>query len=87
LMIRRKARPVPALILIVLVIGIISCGGGSTATVSGGGGGGTGGGGGGNGGGGGTPHTVIATVQAQAANTQSDMNNLKTVGPIVITLK
>jgi hypothetical protein len=72
----RKTRPILALIFVMAVIGLLSCGGGGSA-----------GGGGGGGGGGGTPQTVNVAVTAQAANTQSDMDNQKTVGLIVITLK
>jgi hypothetical protein len=82
LVIRRKARPIIALMITIVVIGIVSCGGGGSAGNAGG----SGGGGEGGGGAGGTPQTVNVSVVAQAANTQSDMNNQKTVGPIVITL-
>jgi len=74
LCIRRKRAAILASIVVMVVIGM-SCGGGSAGS-----------GGGGGGGGGGPPQTVNVSVVAQAANTQSDMNNQKTVGPIVITL-
>jgi len=74
--VRRRVRPPLALIAVAALTMMISCGGGSS------------------GGGGGSPppppppppQTVNITVVAQAAATQSDSNNQKTLGPIVITL-
>ncbi len=72
--VRGKTRSVNVLLIIGLTLGLLSCGGGGSS-------------GGGGGGGGGNPQTVNVSVIAQAADTQSDMSNQKTVGPIVITLK
>ena len=73
---RRKAGPLLALIAAAALATILSCGGGS----------------GGNGGGPPPPppppppQTVKISVGAQAALSQNDSNNQKTIGPIIITL-
>ncbi len=69
--VRRKSRPLLALIAVTALTIMISCGSGSS--------------------GGGSPpppppQTVNISVVAQAASTQSDSGNQKTLGPIVITL-
>lgn len=73
----RRKGPILATLLSMVVIGIVSCGGGNSG----------GGDGGGGGGGGGNPQTVSIAVVAEAANTPSDTNNQKTLGPIVVTLQ
>jgi hypothetical protein len=73
---RRRGRALPTLIIIVGLASLISCGGGSPS----------GAGSGGTGGGGGSPQTISVSVLAQAATTQSDSNNQKILGPIMIAL-
>ena len=68
--VRCKARPLLTFIGITALATMISCGGSS----------------GGGGGGPPPPQTINISVLAQAASTQSDNNNQKTIGPIVITL-
>jgi hypothetical protein len=70
---RRKATAILVLLTIVVAFGMVSCGGGGSGSTGREGGS--------------SPQTVNVPVVAQAANTQSDMDNQKTVGPVVITLK
>jgi hypothetical protein len=70
----RRSRSALARFSVIALATLISCGGGN-------GGGGTGG-----GGGGGNPETVKLSVGGQAANTNTDSNNQKTLPTIVITL-
>jgi hypothetical protein len=82
LAVRRSATSRLALITLMTVIAMTSCGGGGgNIGGGGGGGGGTGGGGGAN------PQTVSISVVAQATSTPVDTNNQKILGPIVITLQ
>jgi hypothetical protein len=75
LLVRRRTNSFLMLVVIASLMGLISCGGA---------GGGSGGGGGG--GGGGNPQTVNLSVVAQAASTQNDSDNQKTLPLIVVTL-
>lgn len=74
LLVRRRGHSLLTLIVVVGLAGLISCGGGGSPSGTGGGGGGS------------NPQTVSIPVASQASTTQSDSNNQKTLGPIVITL-
>ena len=75
---RQTMRHSSPMMIVILALGISSCGGTGTANS----GGGTDG-----GGSGGTPKIVNISVVAQAASTPSDMSNQKILDPVVITLQ
>jgi hypothetical protein len=77
LLVRRRGHALLRLIVVVGLASLISCGGGGSPSGIGAGG---------NGGGGGSPQTISISIVAQAATTQSDSNNQKALGPIVVTL-
>jgi hypothetical protein len=78
LTLRRRRMVVVSLATFLVIAGLISCGGGGGSGAGGGGGG---------GGGGGSGQTFNVAVVASAASTESDFNNQKNVGPIVLTVQ
>jgi len=76
IVLRRRSNVFSSVLCLLILAGLVACGGGSGGTGNGGGNGGNP-----------QPNTASIPVVVQAASSNSDFNNQKIVGPIVITLQ